>query len=91
LLTTLGEGASLKSSRWGVAWKRGTIGADDDIVEVAGMGGGLQAETGDCGRPGVGGASKHTLGGLWGGTLGWADCGEHMGRKARCWWCSQAP
>jgi hypothetical protein len=63
-LTTLVEkGASLKSSRWGVAWKRGGIGGGDDSVEAAGLGGGLQEETGNCGQPGVGGNGKHTLGG----------------------------
>jgi hypothetical protein len=46
------------------------------------MGGRLQAETGNCGQLGVGGAGKHTLGGSWGGTLGRADSGECMGRKA---------
>jgi hypothetical protein len=46
-IITLGEGALLKSSHWGVAWKQGTIGAGDAIVEAAGMGGGLQAETGN--------------------------------------------
>jgi hypothetical protein len=65
-----------------MAWKRGVIGAGDDIVEAAGMGGGLQVETGDRGQRGVGGASKHTLGGSWGGTLGWAGSGERVGRKA---------
>ncbi len=54
----------------------------NDIVEAAGMGGGLQAETGNRGWPGVGGACEHTLGGSWGGTLGWTGSGEHMGRKA---------
>jgi hypothetical protein len=44
-----------------MAWKQGRIGAGDDIVEAAGMGEGLQAETVDCGQPGVGSASKHTL------------------------------
>ncbi len=48
-LTTLGEGALLKLSHWGVAWKRGRIGAGDDSVEAAGLGGGLQEETGNCG------------------------------------------
>jgi hypothetical protein len=45
------------------------------------MGGG-QAETGNHGQPGVGGAGKHTLGDSWGGTLGQAGSGESMGRKA---------
>ena len=72
----------LKSSHWGVAWKQGTIRAGDAIVEAAGMGGGLQAETGNRGQPGVGGAGKHTLGGSWGGMLGRAGSGERIGRKA---------
>jgi hypothetical protein len=46
------------------------------------MGGGLQAETSDCGQPGVGGTGKHTLGGSWGGMLGWAGSGECVGSKA---------
>ncbi len=58
------------------------IGAGDDSVEAAGMGGGLQAETGNHGQPRVGGAGKHTLGGSWGGTLGQAGRGECVGRKA---------
>jgi hypothetical protein len=41
-LTTLGEGAMLKLSRWGVAWKQGRTGVDDESVEAAGLGGGLQ-------------------------------------------------
>jgi hypothetical protein len=65
-----------------MAWKRGTIGAGDDSVEAAGMGGGLQAETRDRGQPGVGGAGKHTLGCSWGVTLGRAGSGECVGRKA---------
>ena len=73
---------SLKSSHWGMVWKQGALGAGDDSVEAAGMGGGLQAETGNHGQPRVGGAGKHTLGGSWGGTLGWTGSGEHVGRKA---------
>ncbi len=65
-----------------MAWKQGTIKVGDDIVEAAGMGGGLQAETGNQGGLGLGGAGKHTLGGSWGGTLGWTGSGEHVGRKA---------
>ncbi len=65
-----------------MAWKRGGLGAGDNIVEAAGMGGGLQAETGNRRQPGVGGAGKHTLGGSWGGMLGRAGSGEHVGRKA---------
>jgi hypothetical protein len=65
-----------------VAWKRGALGAGDDIVEAAGIGGGLQAETGNQGQPGVGGAGEHTLGGSWGGTLGRAGSGECVGRQA---------
>jgi hypothetical protein len=58
------------------------LGVGDDIVEAAGMGGGLQAETGNRGQPGVGGTGKLTLGGSWGGTLGWAGSRERVGRKA---------
>ncbi len=65
-----------------MAWKQGTIGAGDDIVESAGMGGGLQAETGNQARPEVGGTSEHTLGGSWGGTLEQAGSGECVGGKA---------
>jgi hypothetical protein len=65
-----------------VAWKWGVIRAGDDIVEAAGMGGRLQAKTGNRGQPGVGVAGKHTLGGSWGGTLGRAGSGECVGRKA---------
>ncbi len=72
----------LKSSRWGVAWKQGALCAGDDNVEASGMRGGLQAEPGDQGRPRVGGAGEHTLGGSWGGTLGQAGSGESVGRKA---------
>jgi hypothetical protein len=82
LIVTVGEGALLQSSHWGMAWKQGTLGAGDDIVEAAGMGGGLQAETGNRWQPGVGGTGKHTLGGSWGGTLGRAGSGECVGRKA---------
>jgi hypothetical protein len=35
LLTILGEGALLKSSLWGMAWKQGRIGVDNDSVEAA--------------------------------------------------------
>ncbi len=49
LITTLGVGALLKLSRWGVAWKRGRIRAGDDSGEAAGQGGGHQAETGNRG------------------------------------------
>ncbi len=82
MLTTLGEGALLKLTHWGVAWKQGTIGVGDDSVEAAGMGGELQAETGDRGQPRVASAGEHTLEGSWGGTLGQAGSGECMGRKA---------
>jgi hypothetical protein len=65
-----------------MAWKQGALGAGDDIVEAAGMGGGLQAETGDRRQPGVSGTGKHNLGGSWGGALGRAGSGEHVSRKA---------
>ncbi len=70
MLLTLGEGALLKSSHWGVAWKQGRTGAGDESVEAAGMGRGLQEGTGNRGRPGVGGNGEITLGGSWGDTLG---------------------
>ncbi len=54
----------------------------DDSVEAAGLGGGLQEETGNRGKKVVGGDGKHTLGGLWGGMLGQAGSGERVGRKA---------
>jgi hypothetical protein len=54
----------------------------DDSVEAAGMGGGFQEEISNHMRPGVGGKGKHTLGGLWGGTLGRPGSGENVGRKA---------
>ncbi len=82
MLTTLGKGTLLKSSLWGVAWKRGGIGAGDDSAEAAGMGGVLQEETGDHVQSGVGSNGEHTLGGSWGGTLGRPGSGEHMGRKS---------
>jgi hypothetical protein len=81
-MTTLGEGALLKSSLWGMAWKQDGIGAGDNSLDAAGMGGGLQEETGNRVQPGVGGNGKHTLGGSWGGMLGWPGRGECMGRKA---------
>jgi hypothetical protein len=65
-----------------MAWKRGGIRVGDDSVEAAGMGGGLQEKTSDRVQLGVGGNGKHTLGGSWGGTLGWPVSGECMGRKA---------
>ncbi len=65
-----------------MAWKRGALWAGDDIVEAASMGGGLQVETSNRWQPVGGGAGKHTLGGSWAGTLGWAGSGEHVGRKA---------
>ena len=65
-----------------MAWKQGGIRAGDDSVEAAGMGGGLQEATDNRVQPGVGGNGKHTLGGSWGGMLGRAGSGEHMGRKA---------
>jgi hypothetical protein len=65
-----------------VAWKQGKTGAGDESVEVAGLGGGIQEGTGNRGRPGVGGDGEITLGGSWGGMLGRAGSGEHMGRKA---------
>ncbi len=58
------------------------LGVGDDIVEAAGMGGGLQAKTGNRGQLGVSSAGKHTLGGSWGGTLGRAGSGECVDRKA---------
>ncbi len=81
MLTTLGEGALLKSSLWGVAWKQGRNGVGDDSVEAAGMGGGLQEETGNRVRPGVGGDGEYTLGDSWGGMLGRPGSGEHVGRR----------
>ncbi len=54
----------------------------DDIVEAAGMGGGLQAETGDRRQPGVGRAGEHTLGGSWGSLLVRTGSIERVGRKA---------
>jgi hypothetical protein len=65
-----------------MAWKQGGIRAGDDSVEAAGMGGGLQEATDNRVQPGVGGNGKHTLGGSWGGTIGWPGSGERMGRKA---------
>ncbi len=65
-----------------MAWKQGTLGVGDDIVEADGMGGGLQAETDNRGQPRVGSAGKHTLGGSWGDTLRQAGSGECVGRKA---------
>jgi hypothetical protein len=65
-----------------MAWKQGKIGASGDSVEAAGLGGGLQEETSNCGQPGVGNNGKHNLGGSWGGTLGQAGSGERVGRKA---------
>jgi hypothetical protein len=62
-ITTLGEGASLKLSRWGVAWKQGRTGAGDESVEAAGLGGRLQEGTGDHRQLGVGGNKEITLGG----------------------------
>ena len=82
MLITLGEGVLLKSSHWGVAWKQGAIGVGDDSVEAAGMGGGLQEETGNCVQPGIDGNGKHTLGGSWDGMLGLPGSGERVGRKA---------
>jgi hypothetical protein len=78
----------LKLSSWGVAWKRGGIRAGDDSVEAAGQGGGLQAETGNCGQPGVGGNGKHTLGGSRVACLGGLAVGNAWeGRR----WRAQAP
>jgi hypothetical protein len=54
----------------------------DDSVEAAGLRGELQEETSKCRQSGVGSDSKHTFGGSWGGTLGWAGSGERVGRKA---------
>jgi hypothetical protein len=65
-----------------MAWNRGGIGVGDDSVEAAGMGGELQEETGNRMQPGVGGNSKHSLEGSWGGMLGRPGNGERMGRKA---------
>jgi hypothetical protein len=72
----------LKLRRWGVAWNKGETGADDESVEAAGLGGGLQEGTSNRGRPGVGGNGKHTLRSSWGSMLGWAGSGKHMGGKA---------
>jgi hypothetical protein len=44
-----------------MAWKRGRIGSGNDSVEAAGMGGGLQEETGNREQPRVGGDGKHSL------------------------------
>jgi hypothetical protein len=72
-ITTLGDGAPLKLSHWGVAWKEGGTGAGDESVEVAGLGRGLQEETGNHRRLGVGGNGEITLGGSCGGAIGrWA-------------------
>ncbi len=54
-----------------MAWKQGALGVGDDIVEAAGMGGGLQAETGNHGQPRVGS-----------GMIGRPGSGERVGRKA---------
>jgi hypothetical protein len=81
-ITTLGEGALLKSSRWGVAWKQGKTGAGDGSVEAASLGGGLQERTSNRGRQGVGGNGEVTLGGSWGSTLGRPGIGVHMNWQA---------
>jgi hypothetical protein len=73
-IATLEEGALLKSSHWGVAWKRGGTGVGDDSVEAADMGRGLQEGTGNCGRLRVGGNGKITL--LEGQALGYAWAGR---------------
>jgi hypothetical protein len=65
-----------------VTWKQGGTGAGDESVEAAGLGRGLQEGTGNCGRPGVGGNRESTLGGSWGGTLGWPSNRVRMGREA---------
>ncbi len=65
-----------------MAWNRGGTRASDESVEAAGLGRGLQEGSGNCRRPGVGGDSEITLGGSWGGMLGWAGSGERVGRKA---------
>jgi hypothetical protein len=54
----------------------------DASVDAAGLGGGLQEETGNRGRPGVGSNREITLEGSWGSTLEQAGSGERMGRKA---------
>jgi hypothetical protein len=82
LLTTLGEGALLKSSLWGVAWKQGRTGAGDESVEAAGLGGELQEGTSNRRRWGIGSKGEITLGGSYGGTLGWPGNEVHVGQKA---------
>ncbi len=81
-LTTLGEGALLKLSHWGVAWKQGRTGAGDPSVEAAGLGRGLQEGTSNHRQPGVGSTREINLVGSWGGTLGRPGNGVHVGRKA---------
>ncbi len=53
----------------------------DESVEAAGLGGGVKEGTGNCGRPVVGNKRELILGDSWGGTLGRAGSGEHVGRK----------
>ncbi len=65
-----------------MAWKEGGTGAGDESVEAAGLGRGLQEGTDNCRRLGLGCNGELTLGGSWGGTLGQAGSGEHVGRKA---------
>ncbi len=86
MLTTRGEGALLKSIRWGVAWKQGGTGAGDESVEAAGLGGRLQEGTGNCRRLGVGSNGELTLGGSWDGMLGrWQAVGNAWaGRPVAC-------
>jgi hypothetical protein len=53
-----------------------------ESTEATGLGGGLQEETGDRRRPGLGGNVEITLGDSWGGMLGWPGNRVLMGRKA---------
>ena len=80
-IPTLGEGALLKSSRWGVTWKGGGTGAGNRSVEAAGLGGGLQAGIDDIGWSGGGGGEEATRGGSCVGTLGRPGIGIRVGWK----------
>ncbi len=80
-IPTLGEGALLKLSRWGVTWKGRRTGADDRSVEASGLVRGLQAGIDDIRWSGGGGGEEATLGGSCVGTLGRPGIGIQVGWK----------
>ncbi len=78
---TLGEGAPVKSSHWGVTWNGVWTGVGERSVETAGLGGGLHDGLDEIRWADVNGEGNTTLGGSCVGTLGRPGIGIRGGWK----------